>query len=183
MLLQNIVPFGDRELDSICSCFSPRSLNRHEILLNSGNVCKEFYYVHTGCLRTYFIDRTGREKTRYVMPDCSIGTALTSFITQQPSSELLEALEDTEVLAISYESFFRLNRENDNWNSFYKRILEMAYTFQNRRIEHLLTLTAQQRYELIRGEHPLLLQKLSNRMLAPYLDIREETLSRLKSRC
>jgi len=58
----------------------------------------------------------------------------------------------------------------------------MAYSFQNRKIEQLVTLTAKQRYNIVLKENPVLIQRLSNRILASYLDIREETLSRLKSK-
>lgn len=116
------------------------------------------------------------------MLDHYIGTALTSFIAQKPSIELIEALEDTELLAIQHADFYRLNKQMDHWKDFYQRILEMAYSFQNRKIEQLTTLTARQRYDLTMSETPELFQRLSNRVLASYLDMREETLSRLKSR-
>ncbi len=64
----------------------------------------------------------------------------------------------------------------------YWKMLEMAYCFQNRKIEELVTLTAKQRYDNVLNENPILIQRLSNRVLASYLDIREETLSRLKSK-
>ena len=70
----------------------------------------------------------------------------------------------------------------NNWKIFYQKILEMAYSFQNRKIEQIVTLTAKQRYDNILKENPILIQRLSNKMLASYLDIREETLSRLKSK-
>lgn len=116
------------------------------------------------------------------MLDNHIGTALTSFISQKPSIEFIEALEDTELMAINHTDFYRLNKEIDNWRIFYQRILEMAYSFQNRKIEQLVTLTAKQRYDNVLKENPVLIQRLSNRILASYLDIREETLSRLKSK-
>ena len=174
--------FDEQELDKILACFKPKGVKKNEILLHEGSVCKEFYFVHSGCIRTFFIDRNGHEKTRYVMLENHIGTALTSFISQKPSFEFLEALEITELLAISYADFFRLNKEMDSWKRFYQRILEMAYSFQNRKIEQLVTLTAKQRYGLVLIENPVLIQRLSNRVLASYLDIREETLSRLKSK-
>lgn len=116
------------------------------------------------------------------MLDNHIGTALTSFISQKPSVEMIEALEDTELLAISHADFYRLNIQMDNWRNFYQRILEMAYSFQNGKIEQRVTLTAKQRYEVILNENPALVQQVSNKILASYLDIREETLSRLKSK-
>lgn len=180
-LLKSITSFEREELDVILGCFEPKLVRKNTMLLRAGEVCREFYYVNTGCIRTGFLDRNGVEKTRLVMTDCNIGTALTSFISQKPSIEFIEVVEDTELLAISQSSFYRLNQECQSWNFFYQRILEMAYSYQNRRIEQLVTLSAKQRYEQVLNDHPSLIQKLSNKMLASYLDIREETLSRLKS--
>lgn len=174
--------FEEHELEKISDCFIPKSVKKNDILLHEGSVCKEFYFIHTGCVRTFFIDKNGHEKTRYVMLDNHIGTALTSFIAQKPSIEFLETLDDTELLAISYSNFFRLNEEMVSWKIFYQKILEMAYSFQNKKIEQLTTLTAKQRYDNVLKENPVLIQRLSNRVLASYLDIREETLSRLKSK-
>lgn len=174
--------FDERELEKISSCFQLKSFKKNDILLHEGGICKEFYFIRTGCVRTFFIDRNGHEKTRYVMLDHHIGTALASFVTQKPSIELIESLEATELLAISHSNFFRLNKEMISWKIFYQRILEMAYSFQNRKIEQLTTLTAKQRYDKVLNENPALIQRLSNRVLASYLDIREETLSRLKSK-
>lgn len=116
------------------------------------------------------------------MLDNHIGTALTSFISKNPSFEFIEALDNTELLAINYSDFYRFNKEMDSWKNFYQRILEMAYSFQNRKIEQLTTLTAKQRYDNVLKENTVLIQRISNRILASYLDIREETLSRLKSK-
>jgi len=174
--------FDEQELDKIVACFRQKSIKRNSILLQEGSVCREFYFVGTGCLRTYFLDKNAREKTRYILFENHIGTALTSFIAQKPSVEFIEALDDTELLAIGHADFYRLNREMDHWKIFYQRILEMAYSFQNNKIEQLVTLTARQRYDLVLAENAALIQRLSNRVLASYLDMREETLSRLKSR-
>lgn len=174
--------FEEGELEEISACFKPKSIKKNNILLHEGSICKEFYFVHSGCIRTFFIDKNGHEKTRYVMLDNHIGTALTSFISQKPSIEFIEAIDDTQLLAISHSNFFRLNKEMISWKNFYQQILEMAYSFQNRKIEQLTTLTAKQRYDKVLKENPVLIQHLSNRVLASYLDIREETLSRLKSK-
>jgi len=174
--------FNEQELDEIADCFKPKSAKKGDVLLHIGSVCKEFYFINTGCVRTFFMDKNGYEKTRYVMLDNHIGTALTSFISQTPSVEILEVLTDTELLAINRKDFFRLNKEMVNWKNFYQRILEMAYSFQNKKIGDLLTLTAKQRYDSVLKDNPILIQCLSNRVLASYLDMREETLSRLKSK-
>lgn len=181
IVLKMFADFEENELEEILGCFKSKSVKKNNILLREGDVCKEFYFVVSGCIRIFFIDKNGHEKTRYVMLENHIGTALTSFISQKPTIEFIEALDDTKLLAISHSDFYQLNKEINNWQFFYQRILEMAYSFQNRKIEQLVTLTAKQRYECVFKENPLLIQRLSNKVLASYLDIREETLSRLKS--
>jgi CRP-like cAMP-binding protein len=182
ILLKKFADFDERELAQIVSLFKPKSVKKNNILLQEGSIAREFYYVHSGAIRTFFIDKKGYEKTRYVMLDNHIGTTLSSFISQKPSFEFIEALDDTDLLAITYQDFYRLNREINNWKNFYQKILELAYSFQNRKIESLVTLTAKQRYEQLLKENPVFIQRLSNKVLASYLDMREETLSRLKSR-
>ncbi len=182
IFLKYFIDFNEEELGKIAACFKPRSVKKNDVLLAQGEVCNKFYYISRGCIRTAFITKEGHEKTRYVMCEPSIGTALTSFISQKPSFEFIDTLEDTELLVISYEDFYKLNAEMINWKVFYQRILEMAYSFQNKKIEGLVTLSAKQRYELVLKETPFLVQRLSNKILASYIDVSQETLSRLKSR-
>lgn len=181
-LLQHLNHFEDSDLNKIVQCFKPKSVKKNEILLNAGKVCNEFYFVHTGCIRTYFLDKKGVEKTRLLALDCSIGTALTSFISQKPSFEFVEALEDSELLYIHHTDFYKLNKELISWKEFYQNILEMAYSFQNKKIESLVTLNAAQRFQQLMNENPSLIQRVSNKVLASYLDLTPETLSRLKSK-
>lgn len=181
-LLLHLINFSSEELGQICDCFKPKSAKKNSFLLREGDICKEFYYLNSGCIRTYFIDRNGEEKTRYIMTDFTIGTALTSFVTQKPSTEFIDAQQDSELLAISHSDFFRLNKQLENWKLFYQKILEMAYAFQNRRIESLVTMTAKQRYDELLETNPHFTQKLSNKALASFLDIKPETLSRLKAK-
>lgn len=171
-----------KELDRVVDCFTVRSIKKNEILLSAGNVAKEFYFINRGCIRTYFITKQGHEKTRYIMMEPSIGTALTSFISRKPSFEFIDSLEETEVLAINHTDFFRLVDEIPEWKNFYLKIMEMAYSFQNRKIESLVTLPAKERYDQLMQENPKVVQRVSNKILASYLDMKQETLSRLKSK-
>ena len=143
---------------------------------------KEFYFVNKGCIRTYYLTKQGHEKTRYIAFDGSIATSISSFISKQPSFEFVDTLEDSELFVISHENFYQLVNDIPQWEKFYRTLLEMAYIYQNKKIENLVTLTAKQRYDKLLKENPIYIQRLSNRMLASYLDITQETLSRLKSR-
>jgi len=173
---------NEQQLDKIIKHFKPKNISRNTVLLSEGDVCKEFYFVNKGIIRTYYITKEGQEKTRYIACAGSFVTALSSFISQQSSFEFVDTLEEAELFAISHSDFFKLLKEIPEWNEFYRTLLEMAYLFQNKKIENLVTLTAKQRYEVILTETPSYVQQLSNKILSSYLDITPETLSRLKSK-
>ncbi len=181
-LLRYVANFDDQNLATVLTRFKPVSVKKNNILLQQGDICKNFYFVIEGCIRTYFISKEGYEKTRYIMLAPSMGTALTSFINQQPSAEILDAPEDSLLYAIDYNDFKYLISTMPQWAQFYQSILEMAYTFQNKKIESLVTLSAKQRYEQLMQENPAIIQTLSNKIVASYLDMAQETLSRLKSK-
>lgn len=173
---------NDKHIDIIISCFKPKTVKKNTILLSEGETCKKLYFVHTGCIRTYYITKQGHEKTRYVAFENSIATCISSFISQQPSFEFVDTLEDSELYSISHKDFYQLISDIPQWEIFYRTLLEMAYFYQNRKIENLVTLSAKQRFDKLMIETPILAQRLSNKILASYLDITQETLSRLKSK-
>nr|WP_068888645.1 Crp/Fnr family transcriptional regulator [Pedobacter panaciterrae] len=170
------------KLDKIVSYFKYRKVKRSTLLLSEGEVCKELYLVYSGCVRTYYLTQQGYEKTRHIAFDDSIVTSFSSFISLQPSFEFIDTLEDSELYSISRKDFYQLVVDIPEWERFYTRFLEMTYIHQNKKIEARVTLTAKQRYEKLITEHPVYVRRLSNKILASYLDVREETLSRLKSK-
>ncbi len=174
--------FDEKELDKIIECFKIKSVKANTVLLSEGQTCKELYFIHSGCARTFFITKEGHEKTRFVAFENSIVSSMASFISKQPSFEFMDTLEDSELYSIKYNDFFRLVSEIPAWGKFYRILLETAYLYQNKKIENLVSLSARQRYDKLINEHPIYVQRLSNRILASYLDIRQETLSRLKSK-
>lgn len=180
--ISELAEVNTQDMSRIMSCITTHKVKRNTIILSQGEVCNKFYFLEKGCMRTYYITQDGQEKTRLISFDNTPVTALTSFINQKPSVEYIDALEDSEILSISHDDFFILVNEIPSWGLFYRRMLELAFTFQNNRIEDLVTLSAKERYEKLLKERPHYIQRLSNRIVASYLGISQETLSRLKSK-
>ena len=175
------IEFDANQIDTIISHFDRIKVMKNTLLLNEGEVCRDFLYVETGCIRTFYIDLQGNQKTSSVLIPTNFGTAWTSFISQQPSVEFIEAIEDSVVRVINYSRFFDLVKSDILWKDFYLKSIELAYLNQSRKIEALMTLNSKQRYQKLLKGNPTLIQKLSNRILASFLHMREETLSRIKS--
>jgi CRP-like cAMP-binding protein len=181
-LIGGLAKITDTDMDKISLSIKFKKIKRHHMLLESGQVCREFCYLQKGCMRSFYSTSDGKEKTRLIAFDDTPITALTSFVQQKPSVECIEALEDSELLSISHTDFFLFLDEIPGWETFYRKILEYAFFFQNHRIEDLVTLTAGKRYEKLLKEQPNYVKRLPSKIIASYLDINQETLSRIKAR-
>jgi len=170
------------ELAAFCSRLKLKKAKRNEILLEAGSICRHMYFVNKGCLRVYLSDTEGRESTRFLIPDGRFGTAFPSFILQEPSPASIQALEPSEVLYISYADFRELPDLLPQWEKIYLKNLEHDYIMSIRRIESLITMDAKERYALLMKTEPGLIQRLPSKIIADYLGISQETLSRLKSK-
>lgn len=180
--LTRYIDIPDQEADTFCSKFKLKTTRRGEILLEAGDVCRYVYFVNKGCLRVYLVDEQGRESTRILIPECNFGTAFPSFILQEPSKAYIQSIEASEVLLLSYQAFRQLPDILPAWEKIYRMNLEQAYIASIKRIESLITMGAKERYALFMENSPGLIQRLPSKIIADYLGISQETLSRLKSK-
>ncbi|NJB71371.1 CRP-like cAMP-binding protein [Saonia flava] len=164
-----------------CHYFKPKTLKRNEILLHQNTVCTFNIFVNKGCLRFYSHSEEGKELTRYFAFENKFGTSLTSLISQAPSNENIQAIEKSEVLIISRNDFYHLVKTIPEINFAYRDILEMAYITTTKRIYNFQGESALDRLRWLMRNQPLILTRLSNKMVASYLGITPYTLSRLKT--
>ena len=172
----------DKKIERILKFVRYQQISKNTILVQQGEICKKFYYIISGGIRIYYVTPQGKEKTRLVLFENSPFTAFNSFITARPSVELIEVLEDSHFAVMTRDDFFHMVDEMPEWSTFYRKMLERTFVYQHTRLEQLATLSAGERYKIVLHESPHFVQRLSNRILASYLDITQETLSRLKSK-
>jgi CRP-like cAMP-binding protein len=172
-----------REQDELVnSCFKPLSARRNEILVQKGRIARHLYLVVKGCLRIFLTKEDGSEATRFLLFDGSMGTAFPSFILRKPSVASVQSLGPSELLTLSYADRQTLFDKIPGWETMYRQVLELAYIESIQRIESLITMDAKARYKILLRDHPEIIQRLPSRIVADYLGISQETLSRLKSK-
>lgn len=172
----------DRDtFDSITPLFRPRRVKRKTLLLRAGETCRYNYFINRGCLRLYTINDQARESTRYFAFEGKFGTAFSSLIEGSPSFEFLEAIEHSEMLAIQRRDFYELVETVPAVNAVYRNMLEMAYVTSQRRIYDLLGESALERLKWLLDCQPMILTRLSSKVVASYLGVTPYTLSRLKA--
>lgn len=176
------IQITNEELTIFCSKFRSKTTKRNEVLLEEGCVCPYMYFVNKGCLRVYLMDRNGKESTRFLISEGRFGTAFPSFILQEPSQAYIQSIGPSEVLFLTYHDFRKLPDILPEWEKLYRINLEYDYIASIKRIESLITMSARERYELLMQNNPELIKRLPSKIIADYLGISQETLSRLKSK-
>jgi CRP-like cAMP-binding protein len=180
--LTGSMQFDEQQLDMFCKKFRHKTTKRNEVLLLAGDVCPYIYFVNSGCLRVYMLDVNGKESTRFLITEGRFGTAFPSFNLQEPSLAAIQSIEPSDVLYISHHDFNQLLETFPGWEHVYRIGLEKDYIASIKRIESLITMDARQRYQLLMKTNPTLIQRLPSKIIADYLGISQETLSRLKSK-
>jgi CRP-like cAMP-binding protein len=173
---------SEEQVNLFCSKFKVKRTARNEILLYAGEVNPYMYFVNSGCLRIYMMDAEGREATRFLVMDNRFGTAFPSFILQEPSLAYVQTIEPSELLYINFTDFQGLMDTFPGWETIYRINLEKDYIASIKRIESLITMDAKERYNLLMASDPQMIQRLPSKIIADYLGISQETLSRLKSK-
>ncbi len=175
------IAIDDEDLGRVLSCFRELQLARHQILQGEGDPARRMFFVVRGCLRVFFIKEDGTDVTRRIVFENAFSTTLVGFITREPSMEYTQALEPTTLLYIPREEFYALLDTVPCWEKFYRQYLEYAYVTNTNRLMSFITLSATERYRQLLLDDPRIVQRLPNKIVASYLNISPETLSRLKS--
>lgn len=162
--------------------FKPLKVTKNEILVSKDKVCNSLFYILKGSIKAYFIDQNGQESIRYVAFDHQFISSIYSFMRRTPSNEYICAIEPCDLLTISYTDFKLGLKKNPIFKEFYIKMLEGTYLNNHWRIETLLRLDAKQRYDYILKHQPQLVLRLSNKNLASFLGITQESLSRIKAK-
>ncbi|RYE03129.1 MAG: Crp/Fnr family transcriptional regulator, partial [Sphingobacteriaceae bacterium] len=145
--IRNIVFLTDEQLELALSYFKPSNHAKFELLLSEGKVGRYMNFVVRGCLRIYFIRDDGQEATRHFAFENQFATGLASFITQTPSKEYIQVMEDSELLRITRKDFYYLLNVIPAWEKFYRFYLENAYINNLNIFQREVTKDAELRYK------------------------------------
>ncbi|MCB0756069.1 MAG: Crp/Fnr family transcriptional regulator [Flavobacteriales bacterium] len=179
--IQGIVNFSDSEMELIMSRFEPMSLPAGEYFVDEGLVCKHIGFIVKGYVRSYYEINEG-EVTTMINTKHNIVTAHTSFTLQRPSMQYIQAITDSELLVMSYESMQELYDRIPKWDRLGRIINEHVYGYVEGRVVDYLSLSPEERYRKLIDENAKLVKNVPLRYVASMLGITPETLSRIRNK-
>ena len=178
--LQSFQVLNDSEIERLISCFEFKTLTKGDFYIQEGKVGKDVGFVVSGLMRSFYYSSTEEEVTYCFNFENTFVAAYSSFLSQQPTRENIQALSEVQLLIVSREKIKELEEENVNWLRFFKLIAEEEYIRQEQRIFMLQCESAEKRYEDLVNNKPEYLQQIPLQYLASYLGITQRHLSRIR---
>lgn len=156
-----------------------KTLKKGEFLLKPGEVCRNVYFLNRGLVRFFYLV-DGKEIITGFMDDNQFAADYSSFLLQAPSQKWIEALEDTELAALNFNDVQLLYKKMLNFQIFGRKMAELLFLAYDLDNTKLTTLSPEERYRKLLEKQSPLLQKIPQYMLASYLGITPEHLSRIR---
>lgn len=179
--IEKIVPLTDEESAFVWSHFTIRKYKKHQFLIQEGEAVKYHYFVLSGLLKLVYTNEVGKERiVSFAMEDWW-ESDFYAFYTQTKATMSLVCLEDTEVLCLSLDDYKKLCDSMQKMVRFFLEKANFGFIGSQRRIISWLTLSSKERYEQLLKQYPSLIQRVPKSLLAAYLGVSRETLSRLSS--
>lgn len=176
--IEKIIPLSDDEFEFVLNHFTTKKFRKHQFIIQEGDTVKYSYFVISGLLKLVYTDNTGKQHiVSFAMEDWW-ESDFYAFYTQTEATMSLECLEDTEVFCLSFDDYRKLCDGLRKMERFFLQKSNFGFLAAQRRIISLLTSDAKERYEQLVKQSPSLVQRVPKSLLAAYLGVSRETLSR-----
>ncbi len=178
--INRVVQLTEEEEKKLCDLVSYRKLLKGQYFLQQGDVCKFSGFVVSGCTKTFYVDEEGQEHVIMFSVEDWWTSDMGSYISQKPADFNVQCLENTTLIQISYENQEEMLREIPKLERFFRIIIERAFVSSQKRIVRNLSMSAKNRYLHFRNVYPKIEQRIPQYLIASYLGITKEFLSKIK---
>jgi CRP-like cAMP-binding protein len=160
--IEQIVSLTDEEFAFVLSHFKPKKFRRHQIVIHEGDLAPYDFYVVKGLMKVSRVDGDGKEHIiKFGMEDWWIS--------------------DTEALGLTLENKEKLCAALQKMEHFFRKKTTAGYIALEKRILCFISSSANERYHNLLSIYPGLVQRVPKAMVASYLGVTRETLSRLSA--
>ncbi|UZR99662.1 Crp/Fnr family transcriptional regulator [Chondrinema litorale] len=174
------ISFSTEESNFVAEKLEKKKLKKGDILFRTYDVVYNQYYVCEGCLRTYFLDNSGKEHTlQFAIKDWWISD-YTAFFTTTEAIMTIECIQDAVVYKISRKNMEVLYDQVPQLETFFRKKMEKGFAAFQKRIISNLSQSAKERYTSFIRTYPNIEKSVKNYHIASYLGITTESLSRIR---
>ena len=178
--IEDKVSLTDKDKETIETFFVPKRLRKRQYLLQAGDVCKHLVFVAKGLLRTYNVDDKGNEHMSVFGWEGWWISDFNSFLSVEPAVFNIDAIEDSDLFMISRENYEALMIAVPIMDRYFRILYQKSLVTKERRLMSSITHSAEERYVELAESNPKIIARIPQNLIASYLGIAPETLSRIK---
>lgn len=176
------VPLTSEEQEYIKTFLTVKKIRKRQYLLQEGDVCKCVGFVEKGAMRLYRVNDDGSEHIVRFSLEGAFMTDLYSFLTIEPSIYNIDAIEDSEMVLITKSASDELRRLSPKYEEYIFQVTSDAFIQLQKRITSIISLSLDERYKELIELYPDIIQRVPQHMIASYMGLNPETLSRVRKR-
>lgn len=166
--------------DALASILRKTELPKDHRLVKQDSVCHYIYFIESGLTRTFYY-KDGRDVTDWLSAGDNFACSIISFLTGQPDRRGIELLEDSVLWGLHHDDLERLYKQYHEIERLGRLLVGFGLIQVQQWFDDLHFATAAQRYQTLMDTNPTLIQRVPLGMIASYLGITQETLSRIRS--
>jgi CRP/FNR family transcriptional regulator, anaerobic regulatory protein len=179
--ISRFISLSDNDQQIFFDSLVMRSIPKGGYLMEAGQVCDYVAFINKGLFRTFCLVKN-EELTYNFSFDGNFFTDYPSFVTREPSMEYHQALEDAEVLTLSYDKMQMIYTKVPAWERFGRLIAEFILVRIAERNRSMLFLSVEDQYLNLMKTRPKVIANVPQHYIASYLGIQPESLSRIRKR-
>lgn len=179
-ILDSFTPLSQEDKELISKIASRKSYKKNDFILKQTQICHSISFIDEGAVKSYY-KKQEKEVVNWFAFEGHFVASLYSILKQKRSYENIQCIESTEAIVIPYNAFQQLCNERTSMLLLSRKLIEYYYTLSEERILSLQFQSARERYENLLKNEPHLLQRVSLRDIASYLDITQVSLSRIRA--
>jgi len=171
---------SDEEFKPFYEAFTPKKVKKRQFILHEGSICQHTAFIVKGAMRQFTIDKRGVEHiVRFGIENWWMCDR-ESFIMLTPSPYNIDAIEDCDLLIITSEQFEKLRGLSPAIDKMSMELDRRSFIKSQDRIKATISYSAEERFIHLMKTYPEFLQRFPQTMIASYLGITAETLSRVR---
>jgi CRP-like cAMP-binding protein len=181
--LRNFAELTDQDIAESLALWKPRKISKGDFFNMQSMVCNDLGLVVKGIFRIYYRDpNSDEEKNLFFFSENQFVVSFRSFISQNPCWYFIEAMEDSEVIFISYQDLNGLYESNPNWGKFGRLLAETFFAYAQSRTEEFMFFSHEKRFQRLMEEHPNIIERIPAYHISSFLGITNPSLSRIRKR-